>query len=356
MSRTALLAQGGYTAPMKTYNLAFTASASSATPVGIGAGPDVIWMIATTDCYIKFGGSTISAPSASDGWLLKAGVETPFEVGLNSSYFRVVRSASDGILNWYVAGQVSPAPTLTDLLRPYVVDIFDPSVSASVSLVSGNVQTITGLVAGNTLSAPGAGNRPALLSSPSAFAGNSYIQCLEAGNKTVSNAAVATPLLTGALPGLFYVGRVTGALTTGNRSLAVRSAGGNFTVQTGALDDNSATGMWTQIYNNPASQILINAAAPPATYSYLTQSIVRYDGSLRWAQYVNSAIANFEPATNLVTAATPENLETWILTSPSSLNVGKDIDYAYVAVLKSRIPPDDVAKIMAAAKTRFNLP
>lgn len=356
MARSALLNVGSYMAPMKVNNLAFTASASAVTPVGGGFGSYVIWMIATQDCYLKFGPSTITAPSSADGWLLKANIETPFEITPTNNNFRVVRSGSDGVLSWYVAGQAEPDPTLTQLLRPYAVDIFDPSVSASVSLVSGAVQSITGLVAGNTLVAAGAGNRPAILTSSTAFGGNSYIQCLEAGNKTLANGAVATPVLAGELPGLFYVGRVTGALTTGNRTAAVRGAGGNFTVQSGAVDNNSATGMWSQIYNNPASQILINAAAPPATYSYLTQSIVRYDGSLRWAQFVNSSIANFEPAVNLVTAATPENLETWILTAPTSLSTGRDVDYAYVAVLKNRIPQDDVVKIMAAAKTRFNLP
>ncbi len=356
MSRTALLAQGGYVAPMKTNNLAFTSSASAATPVGIGAGPDVIWVIATQDCYIKFGNSTLSAPSASDGWLLKANVETPFEVGLNSAYFRVIRSSADGVLNWYVAGQVSAPPTLTDLLKPYAVDIFDPSVSASLSLVSGNVQSITGLIAGNTLVAAGAGNRPAVLTSSSAFGGNAYIQCLEAGDKTLANGAVATPLKTGELPGIFYVGRIPGAVTTGNRSFAIRGAGGNSTVQAGGKDAQTATGLWSQIYNNPASFILNSNAAPPATYSFLTQSVTLYDGTLRWAAFVNSATPYYEYSSVLASAASLEDQGIWIMTHPTDLNVGRDMDYAYVAVLKSRIAPDDVAKIMAAAKTRFNLP
>lgn len=81
-----------------------TSSSSSATALSITNGqPQYVSFISSTDCHIKFGGSTVSA--AATDYLLKAGVEKTFLIPgtrYNAiTHFAVIRDTADGTIYWY---------------------------------------------------------------------------------------------------------------------------------------------------------------------------------------------------------------------------------------------------------------
>lgn len=93
-------------APTFRNNLSFTAASSAAKDAGVcGQNRGVLVVTPTQNCYIRFGGSDVTAATSSDLRLV-AGKLYCFEFNAATRYFRVIRQSADGILTWYVSGAV----------------------------------------------------------------------------------------------------------------------------------------------------------------------------------------------------------------------------------------------------------
>jgi len=92
-------------APLVVTATAFTAVSTAAIQINsTGVGRQVIVLLPTQNCFIKFGDASVGAATSAD-WPLVANQRVRFVVSNDSSYFRVVRNSADGVLDWYVASK-----------------------------------------------------------------------------------------------------------------------------------------------------------------------------------------------------------------------------------------------------------
>lgn len=145
--------------PFQVQTRSSLAASTEAIPVYPGqSGKLVVVMTCTQNAYVRFGQANVTAATAAD-YRIIAGRLYAFETTAATSYFTVIRQTADGVLSFYVPGAPGAAgfPVLPS--GPPPLEAWD--AQHGVSLVSGLVDSWTGLIRGVRASAPSAAKRPA---------------------------------------------------------------------------------------------------------------------------------------------------------------------------------------------------
>ncbi len=72
------------------------AATQNRTSGAVGSGTAVVRLVATSDCFVAFGGSTVAATSSD--MFLPSGVVEEFQVVPNATYISVIQDAAGGTL------------------------------------------------------------------------------------------------------------------------------------------------------------------------------------------------------------------------------------------------------------------
>lgn len=122
---------GSNNAPEVVTPTPFTATSSIAIPVSpLAPGKHVVYLTPTENCFIRFGTSSVAAASAVH-WPLLANKRVRVIVDNGSNCFRVIRETNDGLLYWYVSGEVPE--TTQSILGSNLIDEWNSDVTADAS-------------------------------------------------------------------------------------------------------------------------------------------------------------------------------------------------------------------------------
>ena len=147
---------------------------------------------------------------------------------------------------WKQAAFVDDATDLSKLLSSYCVDAWDPAIYKYRTVVSGGLDTLTGVLHGSAGAAVDAAHRPVWNASDEIFRGRPSFSCTVAGGQYMIVSSIATQPI-GTPLGAFIVGRLTGSLPqTGNRNFLWSSALSVFADDT----DNAGANGWQATENN----------------------------------------------------------------------------------------------------------
>jgi hypothetical protein len=276
-------------------------------------------------------------------------------------------------------GSSSAARSITGLLTPYAVEIFDPSIASKRTLSGGRVQSLTGLLNGSTWDAPGpqpgtgASRQPLWNASDPAFNNRPTFSCVQADYSMLfSN--LTRPVAIGEHAGLFVVCRWTGTSTNGVncvvlgdypdfRYLQSEYAIGwhdgtttpedavHYVARRDAATDAGA-------YSKVPGKVDATQASPHACLLQATSA--RSDG-LRVRQYLyvdefDSQVVDI--TTNQFPAAYSLG-KLWMGFSATdtfpTISVWPSIDIAYCAVLKSGMSEGEVRQLMDMARERWGI-
>lgn len=85
-------------------NTAITSTSTAAVATGAGSGLNLFVISVTTNCYIRFGLSTVAAATSAD-YPLFANEEYVLEVPSNQiTHYRLIRASADGVASAYIVG------------------------------------------------------------------------------------------------------------------------------------------------------------------------------------------------------------------------------------------------------------
>lgn len=237
---------------------------------------------------------------------------------------------------------------LNAMLAPYSADIFDPRIKRMRSVISGALDSLTGLVHSTPLAALTSGQRPTWNASDDAFGGHPSFTCSLTGNKFLQG-TLAVPVAVGSRPGLFVVFRVNTAGTdAARRAIAVcENPSQPVNLFMGYSDLNQATTPYcyytpsigggavvTAPARSDADPHLMVVNAEPGPYLYLDGQLAITGGDLGVTTH----------ALSLVTLGGVFD---------SSIYAGCEVTIAYAAVLKQGIPADLQARIQRAAIAKY---
>lgn len=248
---------------------------------------------------------------------------------------------------WNRVAFVSDDNDLTALLTPYAEDIWDPSVAAKRSVITGGLDSLTGLVNGAVLSAPASGQRPAWNIADDRFGGRPTFSCAFSGDRYLTGTLAHSLGLTTQY-GMLVVFRANVAGADANRraAIVVEEAAHAFGSIVGYGDLNDATHPYTYIgatnpFLGPASLDLFGHVVLAVTN--LTADKFYFD---------SQAVVTGNGFVGLATALNTTRLGGCF---DSSVIRGCDVTIAYAAVLKAEIPSDVRTRINRIAQSKFGL-
>lgn len=133
---------GTNNAPELVTPTAFTSTSTNAIAMApLSPGKHVVYFTPTQDCYIKFGTSSVGAATSSS-WPLVANKRIRVIIANDCNYFTVIRKSSDGLLYWYVSGEVAPE-TPAQILGSNLIDEWNSDNATANSWASLNGRTIS---------------------------------------------------------------------------------------------------------------------------------------------------------------------------------------------------------------------
>jgi hypothetical protein len=132
-------------------------------------------------------------------------------------------------------------PSLIGLLTPYASEIFDLGVAGKVEVISGEVNSITGLLYGDVLSAPSSGRRPAYSASDAKFRGAPSLTSSSASSgKYLIGTLAGAPAAIGDYPGLLIIGyKIGGTAGLMRPFIALQNAAGDGNTLVIAANDSN---------------------------------------------------------------------------------------------------------------------
>lgn len=191
----------------------------------IGAHVRMLWSGSRSDRGGAYGSISIGLEPARSGVALQlAGGSfalAPYTYGTEPSVAEdndmIARPDGPAVMlsdSWHaLAFRDELTPSLIGLIAPYASEIYDLGATRLVEVISGEVNSITGLLHGDVLSAPSSGRRPAYSASDAKFRGAPSLTTSNASSgKYLIGTLVGDPAGIGASPGLLVVGYKVGSL------------------------------------------------------------------------------------------------------------------------------------------------
>jgi len=180
----------------------FTSSSTAADPFRFtGGGSFSVVLSASTAAFIRVGTSDVGAASNAH-FPLAAGKAYLFKCSSDSTHFRIIRSAADGVLSWYVPG--APDPTVPEILGSGLMEEFD---AKNVTLVGTEVSTWQGLRESFSLPAQAVGQRPNYAVDGTNFKGLPVVQTTTAGSRAMTYVSGTDVFAVNSTPWAAVVGR-----------------------------------------------------------------------------------------------------------------------------------------------------
>lgn len=256
---------------------------------------------------------------------------------------------------WRDLAYADDSLSLTDLLAPYAADIFDPRMAAKRSVSSGELVSLTGLVAGNVISAPSSGQRPTFTTADDDFAGNASFTCENASSGKFLGGSLSPTIASNSYPGLFIVGRVVTPKGGSGRCFlaAIENAGHTVSMAISA-DDVNAPGHWGSAWVSTNVTISVaSAGIDTAPHVYACYSDPPQLGA-QGVRFDLEALHVDAPGAGGGSAAAIDTLHIgagW----NSSAYEGGDVTIAYLAVLKSVVPVSVMTRAISLARARFGV-
>lgn len=241
---------------------------------------------------------------------------------------------------------------LSSLLAPYAAEIFDPAAFRTLSIVSGGLDALVGILAGSTASAPSSGQRPVWNVRDDYFAGRPSFSCALSGNHLLMGTLVA-PVVTASRPGLFAVYRCDpGTDDPANRRLAAyleKASDHSSAIAIGQSDLNQSNHAYSFASGGAGFFFAIGAAGTDAN----GHAAVTYSGAggLQYQRDAEALVSAGDPG---ATASAADHVVlggAW----NTLAYVGCDITVAYAAVLKAEPDTETVTKALRAAVSRYAL-
>lgn len=315
------------------------ASAASLVCVGFGAGATQYFgpkmVVARGHSFPSFAtGSEPASPAVGD-------------TVRDSTYDRPTVKTATG---WRRAAFADDENELSALLRPYCAEIIDPRIKRLRSIISGNVDVLTGLLHASSIAAPASGQRPVWNAADDFFGGQPSFSCAYAGDHFLQG-TLATPIAAGSRAGVFVVFRANVAGNDANRRLTalVDSSTQPIAIACGYADSN-------------------NASVP---YVYIIPA-VGFGGSLLGAAssdvYGHIQVADAEPVSSFYVdenaavttgdaGVTSHDMNRLTLggSFDSLIFKGCDVTIAYAAALKEALPPELRLRATRIAMTKYGL-
>lgn len=233
---------------------------------------------------------------------------------------------------------------LTGLIKSYAAEILDPAVYKKRSVISGGLDTITGLLHGSTAPAPSSGRRPDWLDSDPAFGGQPSFTCVNTSDKMLTlTLGGAAQVPTGSYPGAIMICRAIGAIpSTHRRRLFTTNV-----LSMGALDGDDGT-QWQAYYNGYTSADVGGVFQDNNPHAVLVQVEpfvrVRIDAVDGSAIAVDQGVSTAAISTVYVGAF-----------SDVASNNAADLAIAYYALLKEPLPPSVQVQFWDLANTIYKL-
>lgn len=260
------------------------------------------------------------------------------------------RPSMRGSSSWKRVAYTSDESDLSALLAPYCTEIFDPRVRRLRSVISGEIDTLTGLLNGTVLSAPGAGQRPTWNSSDEFFGGNPSLSCAFSGDHFLAG-TLAVPVVTASRPGVVAVFRANVAGVDSNRRFPFYLT--NTTREThiflGYGDFNDASRPYVYYAQGVGSGSIING---PTSLDVFGHAAFITSDPLDSLQ-LDSA-ASITGSDNGTTQAALNNMHIGAAWDGGAY-VGCDVSVAYLAILKQTLPLDLKDRVNKLVMSRFGL-
>jgi hypothetical protein len=273
------------------------------------------------------------------------------DVTYNTTDSRLAFKTDSG---WKRVGISDDPVDLTSLLEPYAAEIFDPGVYKTRSIVSGNLDALTGLLNGSTVSAPAAGQRPTWTAADDLFGGKPSFTCALTGNHYLQG-ALATTIAAGAYAGLFVVYAVPGGTDDPvNRRVIAgieHAADHGSLIIVGQSDLNQSNKVYSFASGTNSGTFAVGATGTDAYGHVAYASNSSLDSFVHVYRDVEATATGLTPGVSgsIIDRVTLGGV--W----DSAAYVGCNITIAYVAVLSSTLSPDTITKVRRAALAKYNL-
>lgn len=256
-----------------------------------------------------------------------------------------------GTSSWKDLSYSDDPVDLTSIIAPYAVEIFDPGVYRTRSVISSNLDALTGLLNGTTIQAPASGQRPAWSANDDFFGSKPSFTCALTGNHYLSG-TLAQTIPIGSHPGVFVVYRVPGGTNDPlNRRVAVtleKGADHSSMFLIGQSDLNQSNKAYSFATGSNSGEFAVGATGTDA-YGHVSYG---YSGS-----FVQLSRDLETVATGLTPGATATVIDKVLIGAAwdTATYVGADITIAYVAILSSSMPADTITKALHAALAKYSL-
>jgi hypothetical protein len=273
-------------------------------------------------------------------------------------------------------GSLSRSLTLTEILRPYAVEIFDVGLANKREIVSGKVQSLTGLIHGTSWAAPSAARRPIFTASDPAFNGRATVG-FRNDDQSILSAALNTPIASGKYAGLFAIFRYTIPTTaTGTQGAIISVSDGhdNYnatniakvgysdgTVTANYVFTSFRMGSGDYAHNIPDSTASATVIADPTMLGphavMATPSTVFFPDVAAYALYDNSTSPSYQSLTFSPSTVTMGNIYVGFADPSAGFTPSNfpTADLAYVAIFNAWIPPGVARQAMELAAERYGI-
>jgi hypothetical protein len=257
----------------------------------------------------------------------------PTKFDLDSASKQVATFIGAGVI---VGGSTPMAATLTELLKPHAVEIWDPAVVTKRALSGSDVTSLTGVLHGTVLTPSSGTANPQWTASNALFSGRPSIT-FSSGNKALAG-TLAVPVPTGSRAALFCVLRMQNATIVAGARVAIGMAD----IQLLANDtDNTASQTWAlppgfAQNTTGATGTDVHAVYGDADPGNVYHSRLLVDGQS--SPLGNVVSASVSPDSAIVLGGNPSGTYT------------SDFVIAYAAVLFEPLSAQEIARLFALSQ------
>jgi hypothetical protein len=252
----------------------------------------------------------------------------------------------NGSSAWKRVAFVDDDNSLTALLAPHCVEIWDPRVFKNRSVIAGEIDTLTGVLNGTVLSAPASSQRPTWNSTDEVFGNRPSFSCAFTGTRYLSG-TLATTIAAGSRPGLLAVFRCLPSTLDANRRIAVgieHGANHSSTHAIGMTDLNVATAPYGYL-----TGVFLTGAALLDAYGH---AVLTYSDSVgRLNVDLATQVTGTDPGVTSSIIDTAQIGAAWT----GAAYAGCNATVAYCAVLKEALDVDTQARVIKLAMSQYGL-
>jgi hypothetical protein len=269
------------------------------------------------------------------------------DVVRDSTYDRPTVKTSSA---WKRVAYADDENELSALLRPYCAEIIDPRIKRLRSIISGNVDVLTGLLHASSIAAPASGQRPVWNAADDFFGGQPSFSCAYAGDHFLQG-TLAAPIAAGSRAGVFVVFRANVAGNDANRRLTalVDSSTQAIAIACGYADANNASVPYVYIIPAVGFGGALLGAASSDVYGHIQVADAEPVSSFYFDE--NAAVTTGDAG------VTSHDMNRLTLggSFDSLIFKGCDVTIAYAAALKQALPPELRLRATRIAMTKYGL-